>query len=136
MMIKTTMLLTVAGLIGVAQVDPITAGGKLSQLGALGILGTCLVAVTLALVKKDKRANDLSDAQAAATREIATALQASTDAAHAAATMMVEVKGALHENTVAVRAMTKATEWCENVHRRESDLKKAAFLKQKFGGGK
>lgn len=117
-MVKTSMIFTVAGLVGVAQVDPITVGGKLSQLGALGILGTCLVAVTLALIKKDKRANDLSDKQAAATGEIAKALQASTDAAHSAATMMVEVKTALHENTVAVRAMTKATEWCEQVHRR------------------
>ena len=120
-MVKTSMIVVVAGLIGTAQVDPITVGGKLSQLGALGILGTCLVAVTLALVKKDKRANDLSDKQASATGEIAKALQASTDAAHSAATMMVEVKTALNENTTAVRAMTKATEWCERVHRRHAD---------------
>jgi hypothetical protein len=118
MMVKTSMIFAVAGLIGVAQADPITVGGKLSQLGALGILGTCLVAVTLALVKKDKRANDLSDKQAVATGEIAKALQASTDAAHSAATMMVEVKDALRENTVAVRSMTRAAEWCERVHGR------------------
>ena len=106
------------GLIGVAQVDPVTAGGKLSQLGALGILGTCLIAVTLALVKKDRRADILSDTQAAAAREMAAALQASTDVARTQIALSVEVKDALKENTSASREMSKAASWCEQVHRR------------------
>ena len=106
------------GLIGVAQVDPMTAGGKLSQLGALGILGTCLIAVTLALVKKDRRADILSDTQAAAAREMAAALQASTDVARTQIALSVEVKDALRENTSASREMSKAASWCEQVHRR------------------
>jgi len=106
------------GLIGVAQVDPVTAGGKLSQLGALGILGTCLIAVTLALVKKDRRADILSDTQAAAAREMAAALQASTDVARTQNALSVEVKDALRENTSASREMSKAASWCEQVHRR------------------
>jgi hypothetical protein len=95
-----------------------TAGGKLSQLGALGILGTCLIAVTLALVKKDRRADILSDTQAAAAREMAAALQASTDVARTQIALSVEVKDALRENTSASREMSKAASWCEQVHRR------------------
>jgi hypothetical protein len=118
-MVKPLILSIVStGLIGVAQVDPMTAGGKLSQLGALGILGTCLIAVTLALVKKDRRADVLSDKQAAAAREMAAALQASTDVARTQIALSVEVKDALRENTSASREMSKAAEWCEQVHRR------------------
>jgi len=116
-MIKTMLLTSAAaGLIGVAQVDPITTGGKLSQLGGMGILGTCLVAVTFALIKKDKRANDLSDAQASAAREMATALQASAEATRSQAALSVEVKDALRENTHASQAMSKAAAWCEQMH--------------------
>ena len=118
-MIKPLIVSLVStGLIGVAQVDPLTAGGKLSQLGALGILGTCLIAVTLALVKKDRRADILSDTQAAAAREMAAALQASTDVARTQNALSVEVKDALRENTSASREMSKAASWCEQVHRR------------------
>jgi hypothetical protein len=118
-MIKPLIVSLVStGLIGVAQVDPVTAGGKLSQLGALGILGTCLIAVTLALVKKDRRADILSDTQAAAAREMAAALQASTDVARTQNALSVEVKDALRENTSASREMSKAASWCEQVHRR------------------
>ena len=118
MMTKVILLSAVtSGFLGVAQFDPVTTGARLSQLGALGILGVCLVSVTLALVKKDKRANDLSDALAETAKEMAAALQASTDAAHTQIALSVEVKDALRENTTASREVSRAAAWCEQMHR-------------------
>ncbi len=116
----------VLGLVGVATIDPVTVGGRLSQIGTMGVLGTCVVALTFALVRKDRRADELSDRNAernvTVAKEIAAALQASTDATATQAKINVELKTALVDNTNAVRNMTKATEWCEQVHRRGGTL--------------
>ncbi len=106
--LKIGLLFSTVGMVGLAQINPVTAGTELGRMGAQAILGIVCVACVIALVKVYKNQQQensihqeklykLIEATANATTETAKAGTETAAAIRTNTSLMVEVKDTIKE---------------------------------------
>jgi len=102
-----TAVVSAGGLVGLAEMDLVSTGAKLAEMGSAAFLGvglvTCVVAIVRMYTAQEKNHKEHSAALLKVIETATGAIQASTDATRANTGLGVEVKTSLAEVVKAIQ---------------------------------